>query len=169
MLECGLSLGGYRGLSLAKAYCQEALSRPDRLLILLATSGPEVLGFLVVLRAPWTFWRGFLFRHPGLALRLAAHALRRAPPSTDEIPPRWHMDASGFQRVLMIAVAPSRRRRGLGRRLYQALFAGGKQDCLALIHQNNDASKALHRSTGWWLSSDEGSPLLATRRAGPLV
>lgn len=167
MLECGLSLGGYGGVALARAYIQEALNRPDRLLILLASSGPEVHGFLVVLRAPWTFWWGFLSRHPLLALKMGAHALRRAELSADEIPSRWHSDSSGFQRILMIAVSSSRRRRGMGRSLYMELFARGQQDFLALVSPDNPASMALHRSTGWSIESSGGSPLLATRKASP--
>ena len=164
MVECGLSLGGYRGAALARAYCQEALSRPDRLLVLLATSGPQVKGFLVVLRAPWTFWRGFLLRHPLLALRLAAFSMVRAPLSSDVIPPSWHGDTPGPQRIMMIAVSPAYRQQGVGRDLYRGLFAhsGAEQDSLALVSRDNHASMALHKSTGWALEG-EGNPILATR------
>ena len=55
-------------------------------------------------------------------MKMGAHALRRAELSADEIPSRWHSDSSGFQRILMIAVSSSRRRRGMGRSLYVEVF-----------------------------------------------
>jgi ribosomal protein S18 acetylase RimI-like enzyme len=155
-------------VALARAYVQEGLSRPDRLLILIASAGPEVQGFLVVLRAPWDYWWGFLSRHPLLALRIGAHALRRAELTADEIPSRWHADTSGFQRILMIAVSASCRRGGVGRSLYTELFARGQQNCMALVSPGNQASMALHRATGWSIDSSGGNPLLATRKANTL-
>ena len=167
MLECGLSLGGYGGEALANAYCHEALARPDRLLILLATNGAGVGGFLVVLRAPWTFWRGFLARHPLLAVRMALFHLIRAsgpvvPASGKLIPFGWDGDSPERQRILMIAVSTAHRRQGLAGALYQHLFQFCPGRSWALVDRANSASLALHQATGWSIEG-EGDPILATR------
>jgi ribosomal protein S18 acetylase RimI-like enzyme len=174
-------VGGFSSPALSRALCREAVSRGDPVVVVAEASG-ALAGYVMAVRGPAAFWKGFALRHPWIALRIAARrfvafrghsgtAAGGSQPATGpEAAPSGHAPAdskmSDEAKIILIGVAPGFRGRGVAATLYRHLFgllAGrGCRRLTARVDFDNTPSIRLHRLTGWHLAPS-GASYVAVR------
>jgi ribosomal protein S18 acetylase RimI-like enzyme len=168
-----VTLAGLREVNLYRALCRDAI-RACPLVCFLARSGDQPAGIVLAIIDYAAYWRGFLIRHPFLALRIL---LRKAlnmvsarqetvtahdPGAELDEPEKgsasWSESNCHIAKILFIGVLPDFQRRGIGRKLYASLFSFLKQMGVyrvdARIAPNNVSSIHLHRKSGWRVLRD---------------
>ncbi len=170
----GITLGGFSGRSLERAYCRDAL-RGQTCRMIVAERDGVLLGYTLAVIDPARSLPRFLRRHPWIASRLIlrkiAASVRRPTPASEPEPPSaspssWNRPGADRARIVFIGVSPRARGLGVGAGLYDALFddlaARGVTEILARIATDNHGSLRLHQRTGWRVQ-DLGDVLEASR------
>jgi hypothetical protein len=169
----GLDCHGFRGEGAWQAMADAVCSDTDHMERVVARSGDEPVGLLVVITRPGEFWPLYLSRlGPGPLVRKMIDALVRLVtgpdpagrrPSGEEMPPvdpefaalarRSHETTPGVAWGLFGYVDPRYRRPPnallLYRRMFDRLRRQGFQRLEGQIRFGNDASVAFHRALGF--------------------
>jgi GNAT superfamily N-acetyltransferase len=165
------AVAGVVSATVFSALCRDAVHATG-CVIVLACQDESFFGIAISVVNWMTFWRRFLFRHPGAAIVVALPRVRRrvcrdknrnsglpmmkcgAPaPDVAELEQRWRQSAREIAKTVFIGVAPEARGRGVARRLYDYLFTVLRQEGVtridAQIDDGNPASVRLHQVSGW--------------------
>lgn len=180
MAEAGAVIGWQTIPAMYRAVCADAL-RGGPVVVLVAAEGERLVGYLAMVIDGTAYWqRAFPRAHPWLALRgalvRAAYRRRRPAPSPVTSEPlgevvasdrRWSDSSATIAKVLHIGVHPACRGRGIAPGLYAAapavLRARGVVRLDAMVGLRNQASRALHRKSGFQLVTQGRSGVFVTR------
>jgi GNAT superfamily N-acetyltransferase len=187
MKQAGASFARGTSLALFQTLCRDACQhrRPPCLAIVVAEQNGQLIGYVITHIGGPAYFRAFSRRHPLTAGKLiwkrlarrwrprAAQPLQTAKPAkpalafvkTTGLQRTWDEPGLHIARVQHIGVHPDQRGGGVGKQLYQQLFASlrgyGVRRVDANIDLDNVASLWLHERTGWQVY-DNGDHFYAT-------
>jgi len=180
MLRVKPPIAGLTSRSIYSAIYTEAVARANPI-IAIADVPPSCGGYVIV-STDWTaFWRGFLLRHPILALQILVtriwrklksasttkHSETKIPNAIETMVARepsgktWLQSSATIAKIVHIATSPDFRGRGVAESLYHYAFTllreRGVARVDAMIDLENVASVKLHSKTGWRIERTENS------------
>jgi ribosomal protein S18 acetylase RimI-like enzyme len=156
LADAGATFGGSRDVRCLEWLCRLALADDPNVLLVTARSADQIVGCVIaVRREPWLACR-LTLRTPGVGLlvllRLFLVGIRSVLSGR---PPKWTTSyGSRAAKVLLVMTSAEARGRGVGRRLYAAIYrlAQNMADIdwvIARVEADNVSSVALHRAAGW--------------------